>query len=447
MPLRVARWKGEAATRRARQGIARRAGRARESRVLRGVWHTVPSSIRVRLRRTYDFRVFPDDVAVSRLLCGAQYGQSAVEFADRIRGLTWSSTRIRDSVYAQFLMEFGHAADPTNDELLDSSYGKFVLNCIGAYGAYFGVSDHQEVPQLLRDYLTHYQGGAPHPPRSGESPASTRVIVAPVMGSQFFQVLDGHHRAAIACARGDETIEAIIRREPVQTALQAYLSKMTWLKSTQAIYQPVGAPELTESWPLVRACTDRRDRMLTFLATAQILPAHDTTYLDLAACYGWFVWQMGLVGFKSHGVEIDPAAPCLANAIYGLPSGSLTTDDVVAFLQRSTRQWDVVSCFSLLHHFVMGNGTSSPEELLHLVDKVTRKVLFLDTGQEHEQWFRTSLAGWSTAGIIEFLRRETTFNSIIDLGPDHDSVGVYSEQYGRHLFACVRNTSVVLDSH
>ena len=98
----------------------------------------------------------------------------------------------------------------------------------------------------------------------------------------------------------------------------------------------------------------------------------------------------------------------------------------------------MVSCFSLLHHFVLGRGSASAEELAGLLDATTAKVLFLDTGQEHEEWFRTTLAGWSAGHVERWLAANTTFREIVRLGPDEDAVGRYAGNYGRMLFACVR---------
>ena len=100
---------------------------------------------------------------------------------------------------------------------------------------------------------------------------------------------------------------------------------------------------------------------------------------------------------------------------------------------------DVVSCFSLLHHFVLGRGSVDEVELLRLLDRATGRVLFIDTGQGHEDWFRKSLSSWDADYVGEFLERHGTFDQVIDLGPDQDDVPPYEGNYGRHLFACVRN--------
>jgi hypothetical protein len=131
-------------------------------------------------------------------------------------------------------------------------------------------------------------------------------------------------------------------------------------------------------------------------------------------------------------------APPLGEAAYDLDPSSITVGNCEDFLTGSGRPWDVVSCYSLLHHFVLGRGSVSAEELARRLDKATGRVLFFDTGQEHEAWFRESLAGWDTDHVLAFLRENTTFDEIVDLGPDDDAVGAYADNYGRHLFACVR---------
>jgi len=65
-------------------------------------------------------------------------------------------------------------------------------------------------------------------------------------------------------------------------------------------------------------------------------------------------------------------------------------------------------------------------------------VLFLDTGEGHEAWFRESLAGWDADRVAAFLKQHGTFDEVVDLGPDADAVPPYESNYGRHLFACVR---------
>jgi len=98
----------------------------------------------------------------------------------------------------------------------------------------------------------------------------------------------------------------------------------------------------------------------------------------------------------------------------------------------------VLSCCSLAHHFVLGRGSCSAEELVGLLARRTRRVLFFEMGQDHEAWFRHSLAGWNSDGVRDWLLQHTDFDHVIALGVDHDSRPPYKSNYGRTLFACVR---------
>jgi hypothetical protein len=77
-------------------------------------------------------------------------------------------------------------------------------------------------------------------------------------------------------------------------------------------------------------------------------------------------------------------------------------------------------------------------ELIKALDDVTGRVLFLDSGEESEEWFRGRLRNWNSATIPEFILERSSFTGVVDLGPDHDGVGRWASNYGRHLFAFVR---------
>jgi hypothetical protein len=310
---------------------------------------------------------------------------------------------------------------------------------VDARGSYFGATDSSSVIALARDYIARFRGDTPD---SGVATAyrSRRmdpVLVARVRGSECYQVRDGHHRLGMAAARGEAYATVIAKWLPVTTPLQDLLTRMSWLEGTRALYQPIDAPELRQSWPLVRRCTDRRDKMLAFLAARDLLPPTSATYLDVASCYGWFVSELGKAGFDARGIERDPLGPQLGHIVYGLSEQRIRVGDAEQLLLDEPRT-DVVSCFSLLHHFALGRASVSEVELARLLDRVTRKVLFFDTGEGHEAWFRESLAGWDAESIAAFLREHTTFDEIVDLGPDSDAIPPYDDNYGRHLFACVR---------
>ena len=93
--------------------------------------------------------------------------------------------------------------------------------------------------------------------------------------------------------------------------------------------------------------------------------------------------------------------------------GVCRTTDIVSVLdQERLRSIDIVSCFSVLHHFVLGNMRCSAEESIRKVDAVTGTALFLDTAECHEKWFAESLAGWDAEFIRKWLKEHTSFTRV-----------------------------------
>ena len=362
-------------------------------------------------------------VPIDRLLLGAPTGGwTPQQFAEVTDDLLWPSTRLVDGPHVDLLRH----AEATDESILSSWYGRMARRCIDARGSYLGATDDQGIVAVARAFVDSARIPNAGPP---DSP-----LVAPVSGSDFYQVIEGHHRLASAAARGEASARVRARWFPVTTPLQDLLLRMSWLDGTRELYQPVDAPELKRGWTTVRRCTDRLEKMQTFLDARDVRGS----YLDVASCYGWFVAAMERAGFEAFGIEYDPLAVPLGRAVYRLRDGQIATGDATELLATCDRTWDVVTCFSLLHHFVIEWRSVSPETLLKLLDKATDKVLFIDVGQEHEEWLRKSMSGWNPAFISEFLQRNTTFDEVIDLGPDDDARPPYAANYGRHLFACVR---------
>jgi hypothetical protein len=400
----------------------------------------LPHAVRVGVSTAVLRRPRPIRVPIDSLLLGAQVGLPAAQVAEILGDPLWPSTRLVDGPHAQLLRLALSRGDALgDDDILASPYGHMAMRLIDARGSYFGATDSGTVVALARDYIARFRGEAPNTnvATAFRSRHNDPVLVARIRTSECYQVLDGHHRLAMAAVRGEPYVQAIAKWLPTTTPLQDLLVRMSWLEGARALYQPVDAPELRQSWTLVRRCTDRRDKMLAFLRERNLLPPQTATYLDVASCYGWFVNEMTQAGFDGHGIERDPLGPQLGRIIYGLSEERIRVGNAEELLREQPRA-DVVSCFSLLHHFVLGRASVDAPELARLLDRVTARVLFFDTGEEHEAWFRESLAGWNAESIVAFLREHTTFDEIVDLGPDTDAIPPYEDNYGRHLFACVR---------
>jgi hypothetical protein len=92
----------------------------------------------------------------------------------------------------------------------------------------------------------------------------------------------------------------------------------------------------------------------------------------------------------------------------------------------------------MLHHFVLGRTPHTAETLISLLDQATSDVLFLDTGERHESWFRLVLPEWSPAFARQWILDHTSFESVRILGTDRDNAAPFAGKYGRTLFACTR---------
>ena len=400
----------------------------------------VPVRLRQRLYEVLPWRPRRFEVPVEMLLMGGQNRVSASEYAAETDNLLWPSTRVIDGPHTA-LLRAAIARPLSDEEILASPYADMARSCIRLSGQFFAANDAAGIVAEARGFIArHENGGAAHVMnRPHESSARTPVRVARVEASDYFQVVDGHHRVALAACGDQPTVRVQCKWLPVSTPLQDILNQMSWIGGERELYQPVSAPELAKSWATVRSCTDRLTKMLDFTADLGLEPS-SSSYLDVASCYGWFVNELGVAGFDAHGVERDPLAPILGAAVYGLEASRVTTGDAVDFL-GSGRRFDVVSCFSLLHHFALGRGSVGAEEFVRLLDGATGRVLFLDTGQQHEEWFEKSLSEWDTDYVKRFLLANSTFDEVLDLGPDIDAVPPYERNYGRHFFACVRNQS------
>ena len=276
----------------------------------------------------------------------------------------------------------------------------------------------------------------PRWPDSARDGSATTVRVAAVKRSDCFMVLSGHRQAALAHAAGADELEVEVVGGSRWTPFAHVILDMGWLDGRAELYQPVASPEF-EQWPVVRACRDRLEHMVEFLAGRGPAPGSDASYLDVASCYGWFVAHMLQRGYDARGIELEPVAPLIGRAAYGLDESRIAVGDSVVLLERQPAA-DVVSCFSLAHHFVLGRGSCSAEQLVGVLARRTRQVLFFETGQEHEAWFRHSLAGWDADRVRAWLLAHTDFDEVVAVGVDRDSRPPYEDNYGRTLFACVR---------
>jgi hypothetical protein len=343
----------------------------------------------------------------------------AAELSDPLR----PSTRLVDGALAELISRYRTEGDRalTPGSLRGSALYREAAVCRRVMGSYHGAESDDEVLTHLCDLA---RGGG----------TRSAPVVRRVKHSSCYQLVATGPDVAASLARRDAGLEVEVLPIGVTTPLQDLLIRMSWLGGDRQLYQPILAPEL-ESWPLVRQCSDRLAMIRTFLGGPRMRSVR--TYLDVASCYGWFVAQMLEHGYEAFGVERDDLAVQCGQWAYDLDADRVASADAEPFLRRSRRRFDAVSCFSLLHHAVLA-GDGAAVRLIQDLDAVTGRVLFLDTGEEHETWLRNVLPGWSPEFVAQWILQHTTFSEVIPLGTDRDRRPPNGENYGRTLFACIR---------
>jgi SAM-dependent methyltransferase len=382
-------------------------------------------------------------VPIDRLLLGDQGRLSASRFAQQSGRLLHPSSPLVDSPYADFLRDHDRHGDAilTGPRFQQTSYHQFIAECFRVGGGFGAITRQEDIPAAARRFLEDYACARRRLSDStarDEGPCAP-IEVRPIAHSDCLQIIDGHHRAAIAWQCGLRAIPAFVLGPAVLTPLQAVLLEGTWLRGRRELYQPVDAPELRSEWLLVRRCEDRLAMMTAFLRDQGLLSSGrpPLSYLDLGCAYGWFVKRLSALGLEAAGVDRDLPALLVGVMAYGLDPSQVCAEDLVEFL-RQGRQYDVVSCLSVLHIYAQRTINATPEELVQLLGRAARRVLFVETGGAHENWHGGKLAEWTDDHIENLLRRRTSFREVHRLGKDADGVDHFEGSYNRTLFACLR---------
>lgn len=413
--------------------------------VLRGSIASFLRPVRYRAESIAELLVSPfrlRRVAIEKCLLGGEHIFEADKYARLINDPLRPSTPISRSPHVKLLQQYQEIGDRVFEEQVfrETAYYRNVLQCIRLMGNYFEATRKEDIVNLARKFVNRFKGEQ-QPElagKQGHSSANSFVSLRPIRYSDCFQVIDGHHRLAIDYVRGEKYVWAKQRFRAVLTPLQSMLLDVLWEEGRHELYQPIDAPELKHKWRLVRRCTDRFTKMENFLRAQGLLPPNLRSYIDIGSNYGWFVSQMGQLGFESFGLERDPIAASVGFAVYGVRPEQIFVSDCVQFLRETDSVFDVTSCLSVLHHFVRRRAGVCAEEFIHLIDRITGRILFLDMGQSHEQWFQKTLPEWDADFIEDWLKKHTSFRQIYRLGIDEDSVPPFEGNYSRMLFACVK---------
>ena len=354
-----------------------------------------------------------------------------------------SSCLLKDSFYVDFINRFKEKENIGDEEIKRTHYFRNAMRCIGINGSYFEAMDEEGAVVQAKKFADMYrkikagQGKQAFDVGRGHSGSDRMAVVYKVFNSDHFEIFDGHHRLAIEYVLGKETKEVVVLFTK-KTYLQelVFNGKQTDRKRME-MYQPLDSPEFSKGWSVIRKCEDRFKLMLGFLKERG-LAGSGLRVLDLACSYGWFVRGFLKNGFNATGIDRDSASVKIGETAYRIDHKNIFTSTIESFIKKNTEKFDIVLFLSVLHHYGLGLEKHSPGEILRLIDNVTDRVLFLDSGQNHELWFKKRLPEWDEDYLIRLIKEKTSFKSVIPLGKDEDGVGIYKGNYGRTLFACVK---------
>jgi hypothetical protein len=141
------------------------------------------------------------------LLMGCQVGLEPTTFADVTNDRWGRSTPMSRSPHVELLNSAISAGRPlTDEEIMSSRYWALAQEGIEIAGEFFGVSSDKEVLSVVRNFIDWGLGDTERVMVSGGSGATRGVLVARVPRSNKYQIIDGHHRVAVATVKGEPTL-------------------------------------------------------------------------------------------------------------------------------------------------------------------------------------------------------------------------------------------------
>jgi len=374
-------------------------------------------------------------INIDKVLIGQQAGIPLEKWIPQTNEIERISTSLQDSPYVKILKSID--SDPSllqrHEDLKTSAYYKMMITCLKKTGHYMGISSTDELYKQVEYFYNLYLQFDPNFKANiknvnGRSKPNTLIKVNKLYHSDCYEIVDGHHRAAIQYMKGAKELEVEILDDKF-----SYLQRII-LNSNQTfrveLYQPVAKPEVLQ-WPTIRNCRDRLDMMKHWLSKNEI---NSGTYIDMPCSYGFFVKEFKNMGFDAIGLDIDTSSIKIAHEINSLQI-EIDQKDIIQYLEKTSDKFDIVSCLSLLHHFAMGRINYPYMNIVQNLDKVTKKVLFIDTGQSHEEQYLGELDEWNDEFIINLFLENTSFTKFDILGKDNDNIGIQKNNNRRTLFA------------
>lgn len=403
----------------------------------------LPYRFSVKLKLIY-LKIFKyKSIDLKNILIGQQNGMALEEWIEKTKDHARISVLLQDSPYVKLLQTYEKDKDLADDieKLKQTEYWKMAEHSIEKFGQFFEARRVDEIPVVIKNYINIFDNynnlnSINNLFYASHSSDNEPIELKKIKHSDCYEVIDGHHRLAVQYVKKQKQVNCYVGGEKL-TYLQELIIGYKQTHGDPELYQPIDKPEL-QTWPVVRKCSDRYELMKSFLSDNNL---EIKTLLDLSCSYGWFVKEFGKEGVATYGIDKDKNAVKIGRVIYGLKDQEIIQSEIIDFVSRAKKnnqKYDATLFLSILHHFIIGKEKGGARELLQKIDKLTAKVMFFDTGQNHEAWYRESLKEWDEDYIIKFIKHNTSFKKVIKIGYDQDNQGQYSNQYKRALFACLR---------
>lgn len=161
-------------------------------------------------------------LAPGPLLMGCQVGLEPNTFADVTNDRWGRSTPMNRSPHVELLrsaMSVNRAL--SDDEIKSTNYWKFAQDLLEISGDFFGMKSDHDVLGVVRNFVDWGLGESTRITLSGGSRIEDGVLVARVPGCAKFQIIDGHHRVAVAILKGEATIA--VRRTWLSTGVPDFV--------------------------------------------------------------------------------------------------------------------------------------------------------------------------------------------------------------------------------
>lgn len=355
--------------------------------------------------------------------------------------LSWDASRLELLLANSFYVDFfslihRNWGELTDNEIIQSEYFNEALKYVNKLWSYFWAKNKEWLIEKFKEIIKKVK-------HKKSDNNYTFPILEQIEDTDYYQVVDGHHRIALDIVSKENSISAYViwssfswMQDLVSWVQMTKQMLFWWIKALRKkeLYQPVTFLT-TKKYPLVRWCKDRMEMMLNFLE-AEWFDFTNKSHVDIACSYAYFVNEFTKLWVDSTWIEIDDNAIKVSQLSYW--DLNIKNISMQNLFWSWSKKYDIVTLFSIIHHFGMNVDFwwwwLTVESLLQQVSDTTGKYLFLDSWQNHEKRFSNRLPNWDDDYIINIVMNNSNFKGYKKLWIDNDDKGKFKWNYGRSLF-------------